>query len=138
MTASGYETKFAAPPGYDRKTGRYRWMFPPEMRIVRLDLRAAVDGPDAFQHVAGSGTQYCAEGALSPDGRHLVYSSVESGQGDIFVKDLSTGRTVAVVQEKGYDGGPFFSPDGKKLMWTTTRATPHLGQLFIADFKLPE
>ena len=122
-----------APPGYDRKTGRYRWMFPPEMRIVRLDLAAAAGRPDSFQHVAGSGTQYCAEGALSPDGRHLVYSSVESGQGDIFVKDLSTGRTVGVVQEKGYDGGPFFSPDGKRLCYRSDRKGNHFLQLFVAD-----
>ncbi len=39
-----------------------------------------------------------------------------------------------------YAGGdvlPVFSPDGKKLMWTSTRTSTHTSQLFIADFKLP-
>jgi len=43
-----------------------------------------------------------------------------------------------ITDHAGGDVLPVFSPDGKKLMWTTTRATPRLGQLFIADFKLPE
>ena len=32
---------------------------------------------------------------------------------------------------------PVFSPDGKKLMWTSNRTADHSSQLFIADFKLP-
>jgi TolB protein len=32
---------------------------------------------------------------------------------------------------------PVFSPDGKQLMWTSTRTDDHSSQLFIADFKLP-
>ncbi len=43
-----------------------------------------------------------------------------------------------ITDHAGGDVLPVFSPDGKKLMWTSTRATPHLGQLFIADFTLPE
>src|SRR5262249_33466795 len=43
-----------------------------------------------------------------------------------------------ITDHPGGDVLPVSSPDGTKLMWTSTRATPHLGQLFIADFKLPE
>jgi Tol biopolymer transport system component len=43
-----------------------------------------------------------------------------------------------ITDNAGGDVLPVFSPDGKKLMWTSTRATPREGQLFIADFKLPE
>jgi Tol biopolymer transport system component len=43
-----------------------------------------------------------------------------------------------ITDHAGGDVLPVFSPDGRKLMWTSTRATPREGQLFIADFKLPE
>lgn len=33
---------------------------------------------------------------------------------------------------------PVFSPDGKKLMWTSNRSADHSSQLYIADFNLPE
>ncbi|HJN10834.1 MAG TPA: biopolymer transporter Tol [Pirellulaceae bacterium] len=40
-----------------------------------------------------------------------------------------------VTDFSGADVLPVFSPDGKKLMWTSTRAESHKSQLFIADFK---
>ena len=33
---------------------------------------------------------------------------------------------------------PVFSPDGSKLMWTSTRTPDRSSQLFLADFVLPE
>lgn len=33
---------------------------------------------------------------------------------------------------------PVFSPDGKQLMWTSSRTPDRASQLFIADFQLPE
>jgi Tol biopolymer transport system component len=33
---------------------------------------------------------------------------------------------------------PVFSPDGRKLMWTSNRTDDHSSQLFLADFRLPE
>jgi hypothetical protein len=122
-----------APPGYDRRTGRYKWMFPPEMRIVRCDLRARAGSPSSLETIAGDGPAYCAEGAVSPDGRHLVYCSLESGDGDLFIKDLESGRTARVVAHPGYDGGPFFSPDGKRICYRSDRHGNHRLQLFVAD-----
>jgi hypothetical protein len=43
-----------------------------------------------------------------------------------------------VTDSASADVLPVFSPDGKKLMWTSTRTDDHSSQLFIADFKLPE
>lgn len=122
-----------APPGYNRATGRYRWMFPPEMSVYRCDLRKPLGSPSSLDRVVGTGDAYCAEDGLSPDGRHMVYSSLESGSGDLFVKDLRTGRTVCVVAKPGYDGGPFFSPDGKRICYRSDRHGNHLLQLFVAD-----
>lgn len=115
-------------PGYQRGTGRYRWQFPPTMRIVMLDLASGTLTP-----IVGDGTAYTAEGALSPDGRHLIYSTLESGQGDLRVKDLKTGEITTLVSEPGYDGGPFFSPDGKRITYRSDRHNNNLLQLFVAD-----
>ena len=47
------------------------------------------------------------------------------------------GPPIRVTDFAGTDILPVFSPDGKKLMWTSTRTDDHMSQLFIADFKLP-
>ena len=47
-------------------------------------------------------------------------------------------KPIRVTDFAGADVLPVFSPDGKKLMWTSTRTDDHSSQLFIGDFKLPE
>ncbi|NNM25637.1 MAG: hypothetical protein HKO59_06560 [Phycisphaerales bacterium] len=122
-----------APPGYDRRSGRYRWMFPPEMRIVRTEISPGSAGPRTLIEVAGDGTAYCAEGALDATGRHLVYCSLATGGGDLYIMDMKTGTTRSVVAAPGYDGGPFFSPDGKRICFRSDRQGNHLLQLFIGE-----
>jgi Tol biopolymer transport system component len=51
---------------------------------------------------------------------------------------FSLGEPIRVTDFSGADVLPVFSPDGKKLMWTSTRTDDHSSQLFIADFKLPK
>jgi TolB protein len=48
------------------------------------------------------------------------------------------GAPIRVTDFSGADVLPVFSPDGKQLMWTSTRTDDHSSQLFIADFKLPK
>jgi Tol biopolymer transport system component len=48
------------------------------------------------------------------------------------------GKRWRVTDHPSGDVLPVFSPDGKKLMWTTGRTPDHASQLWIADFKLPE
>jgi Tol biopolymer transport system component len=43
-----------------------------------------------------------------------------------------------VTDFAGADVLPVFSPDGKKLLWTSTRSEDHSSQLYLADFQLPE
>jgi Tol biopolymer transport system component len=42
-----------------------------------------------------------------------------------------------ITDYEGADVLPVFSPDGAKLMWTSTRTDDHSSQLFVADFTLP-
>src|SRR5947209_429653 len=42
-------------------------------------------------------------------------------------------RTIRITTAEGYDGGPFFSPDGKRLVYRSDRKSNNLLQIFIAD-----
>jgi hypothetical protein len=119
-------------PGFQRG-GMYKWMFPPEMRIVECDLTKADGSPQSLTTLVGDGTAYVAECSMSPDGRRLLYCSLESNEGDLFVKDLQTNRVSRIVQARGYDGGPFFSPDGKRICYRSDRHNDNLLQIFVAD-----
>ena len=124
-------------PGYQRGTGRYRWSFPPEMRIVSLDLKGRAKGseilPADLKTLVGDGGAYVAEGNLSADGRHLIYCSLATGQGDLYSLDLQTGQTTPLVREPGYDGGPFFSPDASRICFRSDRTGDGHLQLFVGD-----
>ncbi len=47
------------------------------------------------------------------------------------------GRLRRITDNPATDILPVFSPDGKQLMWTSTRTADRTSQLFLADFKLP-
>ncbi len=51
---------------------------------------------------------------------------------------FSAGKPIRVTDHVAADVLPVFSPDGKKLMWTSTRTENHTSQLWIADVRLPE
>lgn len=51
---------------------------------------------------------------------------------------FTLGEPARVTDSASTDILPVFSPDGTKLMWTSTRTEDRSSQLFIADFKLPE
>ena len=51
--------------------------------------------------------------------------------------DTETGKQERITSREGFDGLPVFSPDGKKMMWTSKgRTADDTSQLFIADFVL--
>ena len=57
---------------------------------------------------------------IKPDGVHTV------------------GPKIRVTDHAAADVLPVFSPDGRKLMWTSSRSDGHTSQLWIADFKMPK
>jgi Tol biopolymer transport system component len=84
---------------------------------------------------------YTAEASWSPDGRHVLYAQVdpEKSRGlgrpdaDLFVFDAKTETHTPLVVADGYDGGPFFSPDGRWICYRSDRRGDNLLQLFIAE-----
>ncbi|CAG9533954.1 unnamed protein product [Cercopithifilaria johnstoni] len=64
---------------------------------------------------------YDAEGAVSPDGRKIVFTSVRSGDPEIWIMNSDGTEPKQLTDELGYDGGPFFSPDGSKIVFRASR-----------------
>ena len=122
-------------PGYQRGSGRYRWMFPPQMKIVacHLEKLPMESPPDTLEVLVGDDDHYQAEGSLDPTGRFLLYCSLESNQGDLLVMDTKDGQIRSIVSDPGYDGGPFFSPDGRRICYRSDRAGNNLLQIYVAD-----
>ncbi|MCE9557154.1 MAG: biopolymer transporter Tol [Planctomycetes bacterium] len=48
------------------------------------------------------------------------------------------GPKIRLTDNAAADVLPVFSPDGRKLMWTSSRSDGHTSQLWIADFNLPK
>jgi Tol biopolymer transport system component len=88
---------------------------------------------------------YDAECSFSADGRFILYAHVEDRPADlapdapykpdanIYIYDTRSGRHIPIVVAKGYDGGPFFSPDGTQICYRSDRKGNDLLQIFAAD-----
>lgn len=61
----------------------------------------------------------------------IAYYQVTEGK-------FNVGTPIRVTDSDSADVLPVFSPDGKQLMWTSTRTADRSSQLFIADFRLPQ
>ena len=60
---------------------------------------------------------YNAESTITRDGKHIVFTSTRNGDLDIFTMDADGTNVKQLTHELGYDGGPFWSYDGKKIVY---------------------
>ncbi|MFA6045673.1 MAG: hypothetical protein WC718_11880 [Phycisphaerales bacterium] len=138
--------------GFQVGSRRYVWQFPSEMDVVSsypfamLDPgeRGVVRSDIAVERLI-SRPNYDAECSFSGDGRYILYGHVEDRPKDlapdaayrpdanIYIRDTKTGKDLPVVSAPGYDGGPFFSPDGTRICYRSDRKGDDLLQLYIAE-----
>jgi Tol biopolymer transport system component len=100
----------ACPPPPDRARG-YVWPIYPAYEIVAVD----VDGTNLTRLTDHDG--YDAEGAVSPDGRRIVFTSLRNGDLDLYVMDADGSGVTRLTDRPGYDGGAFFSWDGRFIVY---------------------
>jgi Tol biopolymer transport system component len=99
-----------------------------------VDLRTADGSVASLKPVVGDGAGYAAEGSLSTDGRTLLYTQVDpKTQGDLWVMDMPTGERRRIVDAPGYDGGPFFVPGERSIVYRSDRQGNNLLQVYMAD-----
>lgn len=77
------------------------------------------------------------------DGKHIIYTAADHSDEkarpnyDLYWMNIETGKTARITHAPGQDVLPVFSPDYKKLMWTSSRDGRSPTQLWIADFTPP-
>jgi Tol biopolymer transport system component len=113
------------------KERRYSWDYDEAMDI----FSARRDGSNLRQLTKANG--YDAEASYSPDGSKIVFCSLRAAYpleklsaedrkryqtdpayfGDIYIMDADGSNQRRLTSTPGYDGGPFFSPDGQRIIW---------------------
>ncbi len=64
---------------------------------------------------------YDAEATVSPKGDKIVFTSMRSGDLELYTMNIDGSDVKQITNELGYDGGAFFSPDGTKLIFRSSR-----------------
>jgi Tol biopolymer transport system component len=109
---------------------RYAWDYDENFEIYSKDL-----GSDQFARLTDA-RGYDAEGNYSPDGSQIVFASNREAYArdlsarekqhfeidpaymiDIYIMNSDGTNVRQLTDVPGYDGGPFFSPDGKRIGW---------------------
>lgn len=98
-------------PGGDRiayavRFGRYKGIILQDIvtrQIVqRIELKS-VDEPESP--------------AISPDGKHVVFSGLQNAKSDLFSYNLESGQLTNLTSDDFYDYAPTFAPDGKSIVY---------------------
>lgn len=112
------------------KQRRYAWDYDPWFDLWEYDRKTHE------YHQLTKERGYCAEGSWSPDGKLIAFASNRRAyegkmtaeekkkfeidpayMNDIYIMNADGTNVRRLTTAPGYDGGPFFSPDGKKICW---------------------
>src|SRR5262245_16638304 len=129
--ASGAKQKAELEFRASGKERRYTWDYDEYMDI----FIARRDGSNLrpLTHVTG----YDAEASFSPDGKLIAFCSLRQAYptnqlsevdrkrletdpswfGEIYLMNADGSNVRRLTHTPGYDGGPFFSPDGQRILW---------------------
>lgn len=112
------------------KERRYSWDYDPEM-----DIYAYSEMNGALKRLTNA-RGYDAEGSYSPDGQWIVFSSMRDAYNrtlsvkekrmldenpsyfaEIYIMRADGSAQKRLTNVPGYDGGPFFTHDGSRIVW---------------------
>jgi len=125
------------------KERRYAWDYETTMDI----FSAGRDGSDIMQLTTAEG--YDAEGSYSPDGKMIVYATNKDAYGrklskeeqqkldvdpsyfcELYIMNSDGSDKRKLTDTPGYDGGPFFSPDGDRVIWRRFSEDGHSADVY--------
>lgn len=108
------------------QTGNYKWDLTPYMNIYEAN-------PDGSHLVRLThGPAYHAECAYSSDGSKIVYASNEDGSMNIYTMHADGSNPQQITYTVNcYNGGPFFSPDNRHIIFRTDRERPDYLQIYV-------
>jgi Tol biopolymer transport system component len=114
LYASTHLADSACPPPPDFSQG-YTWAIYPGYDIFVADtnghlLRQLTNSPG-----------YDAEATVSPTGDKIVFTSMRTGDIELFSMNLDGSNVRQLTNVPGYDGGAFYSWDGKKIVFRASR-----------------
>lgn len=128
------------------KQRRYSWDYDPEMDIFALSEKTG-----ALKRLT-TARGYDAEAAYSPDGQWIIFTSMRSAYSralnptetkaletdpslfaDIYIMRADGTGQKQLTTEWGYDGGPFFTADGQRIVWRHFDDTGLLAELWTMN-----
>ncbi len=124
---------------------RYSWDYDPYYDIY--EARRTQSGAWRYKPLAPA-FGYDAESSYSPDGRFIAFASNRHayGQGkkpplpeesahemEIYIMRSNGTGLKRLTHSKGYDGGPFFSPDGQRIVWRRFDLSGARAEIFSMD-----
>jgi TolB protein len=117
-----------APQNAPGSSQKYRWDLTPYMNIYEANpngsaLTALTRGP-----------AYHAECAYSPDGSKIVYASNEDGSMNLYTMNADGSGVQQITHTQHcYNGGPFFSPDNRQIIFRADRERPDFLQIYVIN-----
>jgi Tol biopolymer transport system component len=116
LYSSTHEAGSACPPQPDMSLG-YVWPL--------SDYQIFTSRPDGsdLRVLAPAPGFYTAEATVSKDG-WIVFTSTRDGDLDMYKMRLDGSSLTRLTNEPGYDGGAFFSGDGKRIVYRASRPAP--------------
>ncbi len=128
------------------KKRRYSWDYDTHMDIFSANR----DGSDIKRLTEAKG--YDAEGSYSPNGKLIVYSTNKDAYDreltkeeqqkmevdpsyfcELYIMDADGSNKKRLTDTPGYDGGPFFSPDGKRIIWRRFSEDGHTADVYTMN-----
>jgi Tol biopolymer transport system component len=129
------------------KQRRYSWDYDEHMDI----FLAQRDGSNLRRLTSAQG--YDAEASFSPDGKLIVFCSLRDAYptnklsaaelkhfqtdpswfGEIYLMNADGSNVRRLTHSPGYDGGPFFSPDGLRIIWRRFNEAGDMADIFTMN-----